>query len=104
MIDKSSDQSKAEYKAIIANNLGMACPQKEIIRKNAAGRLSKSVTVGYPNGEAHLLMSKLKKKFVPTNNMSITELRRDLSKLKLKEKEHPGKFMKIFPIFRTNHI
>ena len=49
-------------------------------------------------------MAKLKNKFVPTNNMSKTEIRRDQIKLKMKEKEHPGKFMKIFPIFRTNHI
>ena len=50
------------------------------------------------------MMAGLKENCLPIHNMSIIELRRDLSKLKLKEKEHPGKFMKIFPIFRTNHI
>ena len=65
----------------------------------------KTMTVAWPGGLAHKVVSELKRKFQPEDIMSRVELRRSLNSIKMKEGQDPAKlFEQIYSIQNRSKI
>ena len=102
-LDVNNPVQKAQEKARHQNHLAVSAYTMAFTNNQLVDMIYESANDEYPGGRAYLIAKALKKKYKPSDLMTVTEKKVDLAKIVLKPKDHPGELFEKLSAVRNKY-
>ena len=97
----TGDALEKEQKAVIANNLAVACLTMSFTKPEDLEYVDDSSTTEYTNGVAREVMKALSKEYRPKDRLSAVEAETKMRSVKLKKNENPDRYFKRLGVVKS---